>query len=93
MAASYRIKMNKATTYYNKEMNKAGDHFPYCYFCDHPHPMDNYNRQRVILSTSTLNLIQFMEGWECGTRWTHHSTLTWRQLPVPPSLPLSLIHI
>lgn len=56
--------VHTSTTYYNKEMAKSGEHFPYCYFCDYPHPSDNYNRQRVILSTSTLKGIQFMEGWD-----------------------------
>ena len=63
-AARHARHVHTSTTFYNKEMAKTGEHSPYCYFCDHPHPIDNWTRQRVILSTSTLNGIQYMEGWD-----------------------------
>ena len=56
--------VHTSTTFYNKEMSKNGENFPYCYFCDYPHPIDNWTRQRVILSTSTLNGVQYLEGWD-----------------------------
>ena len=52
-----------STTWYNKQMASLGNMSPMCYFCDMAHPIDHMTRQRVILSTSTLSGVHFMEGW------------------------------
>ena len=52
-----------STAHYNKEMIKLGVMSPMCYFCDTHHPIDHMTRGKVILSTSTLNGVQFIEGW------------------------------
>ena len=53
-----------STTFYNKNSARIGEDCPYCYFCDRRHPIDNMTRQKIVLTTSTLNGIQFMEGWD-----------------------------
>ena len=52
-----------STAHYNKEMSKLGEFSPMCYFCDRPHPIDHMTRVKVILTSSTLNGVQFTEGW------------------------------
>ena len=52
-----------STAWYNKQMTIQGNMDPHCYFCDQPHPLDHMTRQRVILSTSTLSGVPFLEGW------------------------------
>ena len=52
-----------STAYYNKEMIRQGKMSPMCYFCDTSHPIDHMTRQKVILATSTLSGVQFMQGW------------------------------
>ena len=52
-----------STAHYNSMMAKRGESSPMCYFCDMHHPIDHMSRGKVILSSSTLHAIQFMEGW------------------------------
>ena len=52
-----------STAHYNKEMAKLGETSPMCYFCDKFHPINHMSRVKVILTTSTLNGVQFTEGW------------------------------
>ena len=52
-----------STAQYNSLMAKKGETSPMCYFCDIPHPIDHMSRGKVILSSSTLNGVQFLEGW------------------------------
>ena len=53
-----------STAFYHKQMALIGESCPHCYFCNSPHAIDHMTRQRIILSTSTLNGVQFMEGWD-----------------------------
>ena len=48
-----------STTHYNKEMAKLGEMTPMCYFCEKHHPINHMSRAKVILTTSTLNGVQF----------------------------------
>ena len=52
-----------STAHYNKEMTKLGEMSPMCYMCDEAHPINNMSRAKVILTTSTLNGVQYIEGW------------------------------
>ena len=52
-----------STTWYNRQMSSKGVSHPMCHFCDVPHAIDNRTRLNVILTTSTLAGIQYMEGW------------------------------
>ena len=52
-----------STSYYNKQKIKEGDMRPLCHFCDIPHQVDHMTRQNVILTTSTLSGIQYLQGW------------------------------
>ena len=53
-----------STAWYNKQMTIQGNMDPHCYFCDQCHPLDHMTRQRVILSTSTLSGVPYLEGWD-----------------------------
>jgi hypothetical protein len=61
-----------STTYYNKQMAHMGNMTPMCHFCLYPHPIDNRTRQNVILSTSTLSGVPFLEGWGWGDETPLH---------------------
>ena len=52
-----------STYHYNKYMISLGELSPMCYFCDVHHPIDNMTRSKVILTTSSLNGVQFIKGW------------------------------
>jgi hypothetical protein len=52
-----------STSFYNGQMIAEGELVPMCHFCDTEHMVDHLNRQHVILTTSTLSGIQYMEGW------------------------------
>ena len=52
-----------STAHYYKEMTKLGELSPMCYFCDRHHPINHMSRTKVILTSSTLNGVQFTEGW------------------------------
>ena len=52
-----------STAHYYKEMTKLGELSPMCYFCDMHHPINQMTRAKVILTSSTLNCVQFTEGW------------------------------
>ena len=52
-----------STTWYNRQMSSKGVSHPMCHFCDVPHAIDNRTRLNVILTTSTLAGIQYMQGW------------------------------
>ena len=55
-----------STTWYNRQMALQGNHSPMCHFCLIPHPINNRTRQNVILSTSTLSGVHYMQGWGWG---------------------------
>ena len=61
-----------STTFYNKQSTIIGDMNPFCYFCNLFHPMDNMTRQKVILSSSTLHGVQFLQGWGWGDQTPYH---------------------
>ena len=44
-------------------MTRMADMTPMCHFCLVPHGIDHMTRVRLVLSDSTLNGVQFMEGW------------------------------
>ena len=52
-----------STAYYNRQMIAAGELVPMCHFCDQDHMVDHRTRQNVILTTSTLSGIQYLQGW------------------------------
>ena len=52
-----------STSFYNRQMLAAGETNPMCHFCDTPHMVDQRTRQNVILTTSTLSGIQYIQGW------------------------------
>ena len=52
-----------STAYYNRQMIAAGELVPLCHFCEQDHMVDHRTRQNVILTTSTLSGIQYMQGW------------------------------
>ena len=60
-----------STTWYHKQMIRSGETSPMCHFCDISHPVDHMTRQKIILSTSTLNGIQYMEGWSWDKTPSH----------------------
>lgn len=52
-----------STSFYNRQMISAGNLVPMCHFCDTDHMVDQRTRQNVILTTSTLSGIQYIQGW------------------------------
>ena len=60
-----------STNWYHKQMIRSGAMSPMCHFCDITHPVDHMTRQKIILSTSTLNGIQYMDGWSWDKPPTH----------------------
>ena len=61
-----------STAHYNKEMRKLGESDVMCYFCDTHHPINHMSRPKIILTTSTLNGVQFIEGWDWGNHQPTH---------------------
>ena len=52
-----------STAFYNRQMIAAGELVPMCHFCEKDHAVDNRTRQNVILTTSTLAGVQYIQGW------------------------------
>ena len=44
-------------------MAANGVHKPECHFCDSEHSIDNMTRNKVILTSSSLSGVQYLEGW------------------------------
>ena len=44
-------------------MIKSNDALPHCFYCDYMHPIDNYSRMKLLLTTSTLSGVKYLDGW------------------------------
>jgi hypothetical protein len=66
------IHKHLSTAHYNRQMTRLGEMSPMCYFCDKHHPIDHMTRNKVLLSTSTLNGVQFTQGWDWGNEQPTH---------------------
>ena len=65
-----------STAWYNKQMIRKGDTLPFCFYCDKMHPIDNMTRLKLLASSSTLNGVQFLEGWAWDEEPVHVDTET-----------------
>ena len=52
-----------STAWYNRQMTLLGEALPMCHFCDTHHALNKSKRQNVILTTSTLSGVQYLQGW------------------------------